>query len=131
MRGSISIEHSASASKANESRSMRMTRVISSAERNVGVPPPQPRRSNTVAVASVANAVSTVSQPTVSSHEIADGSRLPRTPKAARESSIVGADPRLPAMAMNPHSRNEKRMPATPATSACQNEMPKPRVNEP
>ena len=82
-------------------------------------------------MASVANAVSTVSQPTVRIHEIADGNRLPRTPNAARESSIVGADPRLPAIATNPHSRNENRIPTTPATSACQNEMPNASVNEP
>ena len=50
----------------------------------VAVPPPQPSRSNTVAVASVARMISTVSQPTVSSQEIADGSLLPLTPNAAR-----------------------------------------------
>ena len=50
---------------------------------------------------------STVSQPTVSSQEIAVGSLLPRTPNAARESTIVGAEPRLPASAMKPQSRNE------------------------
>ena len=78
-----------------------------------------------MAVARVARMISTVSQPTVSSHEITEGSLLPRTPKAARPSTIVGADPRLPATAMNPHSRNETMMPISPTTSACQNEMPK------
>ena len=51
--------------------------------------------------------VRTVSQPRVSSQEITAGSRLPRTPNAARDSTIVGAEPRLPASATNPHSRNE------------------------
>ncbi len=97
----------------------------------VEVPPPQPSRSKTVAVARVASAVSTVSQPTVSAHEIADGRRLPRTPKAARLRTMVGADPRLPARATNPHSRNESRIPTTPAASACQKEMPKPSTKEP
>ncbi len=97
----------------------------------VAVPPPQPSRSNTVAVASVARMISTVSQPTVSSQEIADGSLLPRTPKAARPSTMVGIEPRLPATAMNPQSRNEITMPTSPAAAACQNEMPKPSSNAP
>ena len=98
---------------------------------SVPVPPPQPSRPNTVAVASVARMVSTVSQPTVSSQEIAAGSRLPRTPNAARDSTMVGAEPRLPASATNPQSRNEKTMPTMPATTACPNEMPKPSANAP
>ena len=97
----------------------------------VAVPPPQPRRWNTVAVARVARMISTVSQPTVSSQEITVGSLLPLTPNAARLSTIVGAEPRLPATAMNPQSRNERTMPTTPTTSACQNEMPKPSTNAP
>ena len=98
---------------------------------SVPVPPPTPRRSNTVAVASVARMISTVSQPTVSSQEITAGSLLPRTPNAARLSTMVGADPRLPATAMNPQSRNETTMPTTPTITACQNEIPKPSTNEP
>ena len=47
---------------------------------------------------------------------------LPRTPNAARLSTIVGAEPRLPARAMNPQSRNDSTMPRTPAIAACQNE---------
>ena len=94
-------------------------------------PEPQPRRSKTVAVASVAVMVRTVSQPTVSSQEITAGSRLPRTPNAARDSTIVGAEPRLPASATNPHSRNEKTMPTRPVIAACQNEMPNPSANAP
>ena len=84
-----------------------------------------------MAVASVARIVSAVSQPTVSSQEIAVGSLLPRTPNAARESTIVGAEPRLPASATMPQSRNENRIPTTPATTACQNEIPNPSVNAP
>ncbi len=59
------------------------------------------------------------------------GSLLPRTPNAARESTIVGAEPRLPASATKPQSRNENRIPTTPATTACQNEIPNPSVNAP
>ena len=97
----------------------------------VPVPPPQPSWWNTVAVASVARMTSTVSQPTVSSQEITVGSLLPLTPNAARLSTIVGAEPRLPATAMNPQARNDSTIPTTPTTSACQNEMPKPSTNEP
>jgi hypothetical protein len=53
------------------------------------------------------------------------------TPNAARLSTSVGAEPRLPAMATKPHSRNETTMPTTPATTACQNEMPNPNRNDP
>ena len=97
----------------------------------VPLPPPQPSRANTVAVASVARMTSTVSQPTVSSQEITVGSLLPLTPNAARLSTIVGAEPRLPATAMNPQARNDSTIPTTPTTSACQNEMPKPSTNAP
>ena len=97
----------------------------------VTLPPPQPRRSNTVAVASVARMTSMVSQPTVSSHEITDGSLLPLTPNAARPSTMVGAEPRLPATAMNPHSRNDTTMPTMLTTTACQNEIPNPSTNAP
>src|SRR5215475_15432138 len=97
----------------------------------VTVPPPQPRRSKTVAVASVARMTSTVSQPTVSSQESADGSLLPLTPNAARLSTIVGAEPRLPATEMNPQARNDSTIPTTLTMTACQNEMPKPSTNAP
>jgi hypothetical protein len=97
----------------------------------VPVPPPQPRRLNTVAVASVARTTSTVSQPTVSSQDRAAVSRAPRTPKAARDSTMVGAEPRLPASAITPQNANETTMPTTPANTACQNDTPKPRVNAP
>ena len=97
----------------------------------VPLPPPQPSCLNTVAVASVARMTSTVSQPTVSSQEIAAGSLLPLTPNAARLSTIVGAEPRLPATEMNPQARNDSTIPTTPTISACQNEMPKPSTNAP
>ena len=97
----------------------------------VTLPPPQPRRSKTVAVASVARMTSTVSQPTVSSQEITDGSLLPLTPNAARPSTMVGAEPRLPATAMNPHSRNDTMMPTMLTTTACQNEIPNPSTKAP
>ena len=81
----------------------------------VPVPPPQPSRSSTVAVASVARMTRTVSQPTVSSQDSAAGSRLPRTPKAARLSTMVGAEPRLPASATSPQSVKDTTMPTTKA----------------
>ena len=95
------------------------------------VPPPQPSRSNTVAVASVARMISTVSQPTVSSQEMSEGSLLPRTPNAARPSTMVGAEPRFPATAMKPQSRNDTMMPISPSATACQNETPKSSTNAP
>ena len=97
----------------------------------VAVPPLQPSWVNTVDVARVASETRTVSQPTVSTHDSTEGTRLPLTPKAARLSTSVGAEPRLPAIAMKPQSRNETTIPMTPATVACQNEMPKPKRNEP
>ena len=98
----------------------------------VGVPLAQPSRSKTVAVARVARIVSTVSQPTVSIQEMTAGSRLPSTPNAARLSTSVGADPRLPATATKPqkqerHARSRRRRPPWPGA----NEIPKPRTNEP
>src|ERR1700735_1728995 len=89
----------------------------------VPVPPPTPSRWKTAAVASVASRTSTLSQPTVSSQEITVGSLLPLTPNAARLSTIVGADPRLPATAINPQARNDRTIPTTPTTIACQDEM--------
>src|SRR6185437_13276324 len=55
-----------------------------------------------------------------------NGNTLP-----ARLSTIVGAEPRLPATAMNPQARNDSTIPTTPTMAACQNEMPKPSTNEP
>ena len=44
---------------------------------------------------------------------------------------MVGAEPRLPASAITPQSTNETTMPTIPATTACQNDTPKPSVNAP
>src|SRR3954454_18953479 len=97
----------------------------------VPVPPPQPSRVKTVLVASVTSTTRTVSQPTVSSHDSAAVSRLPRTPNAARDSTMVGAEPRLPARAIHPHSANETTIPITPTIAPCQNDTPKASVNAP
>jgi hypothetical protein len=97
----------------------------------VNVPPPQPSSENTVDVARVDSETSTVSQPTRSSQERKAGTALPVTPNAARLSTIVGAEPRLPASATTPHSANDSTTPTTPAIAACQNETPKPRMNAP
>src|SRR5471030_2344390 len=97
----------------------------------VNVPPPQPSSVNTVEVASVESETSTVSQPTSRIQESAVGSALPVTPKAARLSTIVGAEPRLPARATTPHRAKDRTTPITPATVACQNDSPKPTTNEP
>src|SRR5882757_4890731 len=95
------------------------------------VPPSQPRRVSTLEVASTASAVSTVSQPTVSSQDSTEGSRLPLIPKIARLSTMVGADPRLPASEITPQSTNDSTIPTQPTSTDCQKEMPKPSRNEP
>ena len=70
-----------------------------------------------------------VSQPIEVSQEMTPGSFWPLTPKAARDSTMVGADPRLPAIAMMPQRANETITPTTVTSTACQNEMPKPSTN--
>ena len=85
----------------------------------------------TVAVASTAMIARNVSQPIEVSHETMPGTFWPCTPKAARESTMVGAEPRLPAIAISPHSRNDTTMPMIDTIVACQNEMPKPSTNDP
>ena len=95
------------------------------------VPPPQPMRVNTVDVASTATTLSDVSQPTQSNHEIAEGSRFPLMPYAARLSTIVGAEPFFPAVAITPQSQKLKRTPTSPITIACQKEIPNPSTHEP
>src|SRR5215469_14302501 len=90
----------------------------------VTFPDDQPSWWNTVAIASVASTTRMISHPTFSSHDTSDGSLLPCTPNAARDSTSVGADPRLPATAMNPTSRNDTTIPIRPATHACQNDKP-------
>ncbi len=74
---------------------------------------------------------STVSQPTSSTQDRKAGRALPVTPKAARLSTIVGAEPRLPASATTPQSAKDSTMPTTAAIVACQKETPKPTMNEP
>lgn len=92
----------------------------------VVVPPPRPRRSKTVAVASTAMMARNVSHPIDRNQLTMPGSFCPWTPNAARLSTIVGTEPRLPAIAMIPHSRNDTGMPMSATTSACQKETPKP-----
>ncbi len=84
-----------------------------------------------MAVASTASDARTVSQPRVSSQDSAEGSRLPFTPNAARLSTMVGADPRLPASETTPQSRNETAMPTRPTATACAKEIPKPSRKAP
>ena len=105
--------------------------MITRATSLVPVPPAQPSSVSTVAVASTASEASTVSQPRVSSQDRAEGSRLPFTPNAARLSTMVGAEPRLPASETMPQSRNETTMPITPTATACAKEMPKPSRKAP
>ena len=77
-----------------------------------------------VAVASTAMIARNVSHPIEVSHEMTPGTFWPVTPKAARERIIVGAEPRLPAIAMTPHRANETVMPTTATRTPCQNETP-------
>ncbi len=44
---------------------------------------------------------------------------------------MVGAEPRFPAIAIRPQSRNDTTMPMIDTIVACQNEMPKPSTNDP
>ena len=118
-------------SNPNTPPAMMSAATTTSATTCTPLPPPQPSASTTVTVASVASAVRIVSQPTVSSQDSTAATRLPWTPRAARDSTIVGADPRLPASATTPHSRNENTMPTTLATSACVNETPKSSTQAP
>ena len=90
-----------------------------------------PTRVKTVSVASVASATRTVSQPTKIKYEKRPGTIFPLTPKAARESVIVGALARLPASELIPTKKKEPIVPITAASVACQKEIPKPRKNEP
>ena len=91
----------------------------------VVVPDAQPSRSKTVVVASTARMARKVSQPIETSHEMTPGTFCPVTPKAARLSTIVGAEPRLPAIAMTPQRAKETTIPTRATSTPCQNEMPK------
>ena len=53
------------------------------------------------------------------------------TPNAARESVIVGALERLPAMELTPTKIKDPTVPMIAAQVACQKEMPNPKKNEP
>ena len=70
-----------------------------------------------------------VSQPIETSHEMTPGTFCPCTPKAARDRIMVGAEPRLPAIAMMPQRAKDTTTPMTVTRIACQKEMPKPRTN--
>ena len=90
-----------------------------------------PTRVRTVSVASVASATKTVSQPTKINYENRPGTIFPLTPKAARESVIVGAFARFPASELIPTKKKEAIVPIIAANVACQKDIPKPRKNEP
>ena len=77
-------------------------------------------------VASTAMMARKVSHPIDTSQDMTPGTFCPCTPKAARLRIIVGADPRLPAIAMIPHRAKLRITPTTATTAACANEMPKP-----
>ncbi|HEX6453810.1 MAG TPA: hypothetical protein VF060_30655 [Trebonia sp.] len=107
------------------------TVITTNATTLVASPELHPSRPNTVAVASVASTVSTISHPTLRTHATSVGSLFPVTPNAARDSTSVGAEPRLPASEMNPTSRNDATIPISPATHACQNDSLNPSTYAP
>ena len=97
----------------------------------VPVPPPQPSSRKIVAVASVAMIARNVSQPMEMSQLNTPGSFWPTTPNGARLSTIVGADPRLPATATSPHATNETTTPTTATSAACTRDSPNPSTYVP
>ena len=90
-----------------------------------------PTRVRTVSVASVASETKTVSQPTKIKYENRPGTMLPLTPKAARDSVIVGAFARLPASELMPTKKKDATVPIIAANVACQKDIPNPRKNAP
>ena len=87
----------------------------------------QPSWWNTVAVASVASTVSTISQPTLQYPGHQRGQLVALHAERARGTARASARTRAcPATATNPTSRKLTTIPISPATHACQNEMPKP-----
>ena len=94
-------------------------------------PSTPPTRLNTVSVAKVASDTKTVSHPTNIKYDKNPGTTFPLTPNAARDNVIVGAFARLPARDEMPTKKNEPIVPITAAIGACQNEIPKPKKNEP
>ena len=95
------------------------------------VPGAAPSCRSTVFVASTAMMERNVSHPMEVSQEMMPGTFCPCTPNAARERTIVGAEPRLPATAIRPQRKNENVTPTAVTRAACQNEMPNHRMNEP
>jgi hypothetical protein len=94
----------------------------------VAVPPLHPSWVKIVAVASVAVMTRNVSQPIEVSQDTTPGTFCPVTPNAARDRTMVGAEPRLPAMAMTPQRANDTTTPTTVTRRAWVKEMPKPRT---
>ncbi len=97
----------------------------------VAVPPPQPSSRRTVAVARVAVMARNVSQPIEISQLKTPGSFWPTTPNGARLRIIVGAEPRLPAIATRPQAANDTTTPRTVTSTACVSESPKPSTKLP
>ena len=95
------------------------------------VPELQPSRWKIVVVARTAVMAREVSQPIEVIHAMTPGILLPWVPKAARERTIVGADPRLPAMAMMPQKPKETMTPMRVAAMACQKDTPNPNMKAP
>ena len=90
-----------------------------------------PIRAKTVAVASTAVMANEVSQPIEVSHEMMPGIFAPFTPKAARDITMVGTEPRFPPSAMMPQKRKDTTTPMIVIKVACHTEMPNPRIHEP
>ena len=68
----------------------------------VVVPCDHPSRSNIVPSPGRPGSRGLVSHPIETSHETTPGTFCPSTPNAARLSTMVGAEPRLPARAITP-----------------------------
>ena len=72
-----------------------------------------------------------VSQPIEVSHEKIPGIFAPFTPKAERDMTMVGTEPRLPPRAMTPQMMKETTTPMMVTMTACAKEIPKPRTQAP
>lgn len=70
-----------------------------------------------------------VSHPIERNQLMMPGTFCPWTPNAARDRTMVGTEPRLPAIAMTPHSMNDSGMPIRATRTPCPNETPKPYTN--
>ena len=91
----------------------------------------QPSRRKIVVVAKTAVIARDVSQPIEVIQEMTPGILLPWVPKAARDSTIVGAEPRLPAIAIMPQNPKETVTPTRVAAIACQKDTPNPNMKAP